>query len=61
YELLGVEPTATAQDIKRAFRKFSLKHHPDKNPDNPAAVETFHIGTRAVELLAHATYRAQYD
>lgn len=39
YELLGLSKTATADDIKKTYRRLALKYHPDKNPDNPEAVE----------------------
>lgn len=41
YKILDVEKDATEADIKKAYRRMAILHHPDKNPDNPAAAETF--------------------
>lgn len=61
YALLGITPTADAGAIKSAWRKTSLKYHPDKNRDNPAAVETFYLAKNAAELLGSPAARAEYD
>lgn len=41
YKILDVEKDASEADIKKGYRKMAILHHPDKNPDNPAAAETF--------------------
>ncbi|RVD86529.1 uncharacterized protein DFL_004800 [Arthrobotrys flagrans] len=61
YELLSLETTAQAKDVRRAYRKTALQYHPDKNPDNPSAVEKFHLLTAAQEILCDAALRAAYD
>ena len=49
--ILGVDEDATPETIKSAFRRYALKHHPDRNPDNPAAEEAFKKGLHAYRLL----------
>ena len=61
YEILGIDKSADDAAVKAAYRKLAKKNHPDLNPGNKAAAETFHqIGT-AYDLLSDATKRAAYD
>ena len=58
YEVLGVQRNASAEDIKRAFRKLALQYHPDKNPNNRAEAETkFKEIAEAYEVLSDADKR----
>ncbi|CEQ40301.1 SPOSA6832_01896, partial [Sporobolomyces salmonicolor] len=61
YALLGIEATATLQQIKTAYRQRSLKVHPDRNPDNPEAAALFHELRVAADLLSDPTQRASFD
>ncbi|XP_051242492.1 dnaJ homolog subfamily C member 17 isoform X2 [Dicentrarchus labrax] len=61
YGLLGIESTATTKEIKKAYRQKALTCHPDKNPDNPKAVELFHQLSQALEVLTDAAAKAAYD
>lgn len=61
YGLLGLDQTATLQEIKTAYRKKSLKVHPDRNPDNPEAARLFHELRVAADLLSDPTQRASFD
>lgn len=62
YELLHIEQTATSDEIRKAYRKLALKHHPDKNPDNvEQANKIFHKLQEAYEILSDDTERAWYD
>ncbi len=61
YKTLGVERSASQEDIKRAYRKLAMKYHPDRNPGNKAAEENFKQINEAYEVLGDAKKRAHYD
>lgn len=61
YEILGVSKTATAEEIKKAYRKVAIQFHPDKNPNNKEAEEKFKEAAEAYEVLSDVNKRAQYD
>lgn len=61
YEILGVERNASADDIKRAYRKAAMKFHPDRNPDDKAAENQFKECAEAFEVLSDAEKRQRYD
>jgi len=61
YELLGVSRGATEEEVKKAYRKLALKHHPDRNPGDKQAEEKFKEISEAYQVLADAEKRVQYD
>ncbi len=61
YEVLGVERGASADEIKRAYRKLALKFHPDQNQDNPDAEKHFKEAAEAYDVLGDADKRQKYD
>ena len=61
YELLGVRKTASADDIKKAYRKLARKYHPDLNPNDPETEKKFKAVNEANEVLSNPESRAKYD
>jgi DnaJ-class molecular chaperone len=61
YKVLGVDQNATDQQIKDAFRKLALKYHPDRNKDNPVAVEEMKKVNEAYAVLSNPTKKGEYD
>ena len=61
YEILGISRDATEDDIKKAYRKLALKHHPDRNPESKEAEEKFKEASEAYQVLSDPQKRATYD
>jgi len=61
YEILGVSKSASADEIKKAYRKVAMQHHPDRNPGDKASEEKFKEAAEAYEVLSDADKKAQYD
>jgi DnaJ-class molecular chaperone len=61
YVTLGVSKTATADEIKKAYRNLAFKYHPDRNPGDKAAEDKFKAINAAYSVLGDETKRAQYD
>lgn len=61
YKILGVERSASQDEIKKAYRKLAVKYHPDKNPDDKVAEEKFKEISEAYQVLGNADSRKKYD
>ena len=61
YEVLGVSKDASAEELKRAYKKLAIKYHPDKNPGDKEAEEKFKEAAGAYDVLSDANKRSQYD
>jgi len=61
YEVLGVDKNASAEDIKKAYRKKAIQYHPDKNPGDKEAEEKFKEAAEAYDVLSDPQKRARYD
>ena len=61
YEILGISKSASAAEIKKAYRKMAIKYHPDKNPDDATAETKFKEAAEAYEILSDNNKKARYD
>ena len=61
YEILGVKKECSESELKKAYHKIALKNHPDKNTENPSALEVFKKATEAYEILSNKDKRERYD
>ena len=61
YEILGVSKSASADEIKKSYRRLAMKHHPDRNADDATAASKFKEAKEAYEVLSDADKRATYD
>ena len=61
YVILGVSRASSGDEIKQAYRALAMKYHPDRNPDNPAAEDSFKEASEAYAVLSDAERRKQYD
>ena len=61
YEVLGVARDASSDDLKKAYRKLALEHHPDRNQGNPESEQRFKEAAEAYDVPGSPEKRAQYD
>src|SRR3990167_5043565 len=61
YEVLGVSRNASEEEIKKSYRRLAMKHHPDRNPDDKSAEESFKQAKEAYEVLSDSRKRSAYD
>lgn len=61
YDILGIARSATAAEIKAAYRKLAFQYHPDKNPNNPQAEENFKLVNDAYQILSDEAKKVYYD
>ncbi|MBC7907572.1 MAG: J domain-containing protein [Rhodospirillaceae bacterium] len=61
YDILGVKPSASEDELRKAYRKLAKKHHPDMNPDNKESESRFREISAAYDLLSDPTKRARFD
>src|SRR5712672_1292293 len=61
YEVLGVSKSASAEELKKAYRKLAMKHHPDRNPGDKSAEQKFKEVSEAYDILKDDQKRSAYD
>src|SRR3954466_12738405 len=61
YEILGLSKSSSQDEIKKAYRKVAMQHHPDRNPGDKAAEEKFKEAAEAYEILSDPDKKSQYD
>ena len=61
YEILGVERSASEEEIRKSYRQNALKYHPDRNPNDPGATAKFKEATEAFSVLSDEEKRGRYD